>query len=154
MILLLGYKPIRNFCGKNDYFSLARKILLNKDFKNIVFNLNIDIIPYESFQLAEKIYEENIGIFDNDKIKYSKCLKNVIYWIKGVLEFHRDKRFYSMSFYDYDILNKEEQAFCSQMDLLYIKFYQIKYYINTFCFQYKKEAFELMEQYNIKFKSN
>lgn len=143
MLLLLGYAPHSNF------FNLIQKIFLNKDFKNIIVEANKDIIPYKLFQKAEKIYEENIGIFNNDKIKYSKCLKNVINWIKGVLEYHRYKRFYSMSFYDYEILNEIEQSFCKQMDLLEVKLYKIKYYVNEFCNIYKEEAYELMKQYNI-----
>ena len=143
MLLLLGYEPQLNF------FNLIQKLIMNKDFKNILADTDIDVIPYELFQKAEKIYEENIGIFNNDKIKYSKCLKNVINWIKGVLEYHRYKRFYSMSFYDYEILNETEQSFCIQMDLLEVKFYKIKYYVNEFCIIYKEEAYELMKQYNI-----
>jgi len=143
MILLSGYGRHSNF------FNLIQKLIMNKDFKNIIADTDIDVIPYELFQKAEKIYEENIGIFNNDKIKYSKCLKNVINWIKGVLEYHRYKRFYSMSFYDYEILNETEQNFCLQMDLLEVKFYKIKYYVNEFCIVYKEEAYELMKRYNI-----
>ena len=54
-----------------------------------------------------------------------------------------------MSFYDYEILNELEQNFCLQMDLLEVKFYKIKYYVNEFCIVYKEEAYELMKQYNI-----
>jgi hypothetical protein len=80
MLLLLGYEPQSNF------FNLIQKLIMNRDFKNIIVDVDINVIPYELFQKAEKKYEENIDIFNNDKIKYSKCLKNVINWIKGVLE--------------------------------------------------------------------
>ena len=143
MLLLLGYEP------QSNLFNLIQKLIMNKDFKNIIVDADINVIPYDLFQKAEKKYEENIGIFNNDKIKYSKCLKNVINWIKGVLEYHRYKRFYSMSFYDYEILNETEQNFCMQMDLLEVKFYKIRYYVNEFCIFYKEEAYELMKQNNI-----
>jgi len=145
MLLLLGYESNSN----SNFFNLIQKLITNKDFKNIIVDANIDIIPYELFQKAENIFEENIGIFNNDKIKYSKCLKNVICWIKGVLEYHRYKRFYSMSFFDYDILNENEQSFCIQMDMLEVKLYKIKYYVNEFCIIYKEEAYELMKENNI-----
>ena len=67
----------------------------------------------------------------------------------GVIEFHRVIRNYSLSYYDYSILDNDEIIFCQQMDNIILIYYKLLRYANKYCKVYEKNAMELMKSMNI-----
>ena len=68
----------------------------------------------------------------------------MLLWVVGVVEFHRVVRMYSLSTYDYEILDDDEVRFCAEMDGVYLLYYKLKRYVNKFCKKYEKKAQTLL----------
>lgn len=64
-------------------------------------------------------------------------------------EFHRVIRKYSLSSYDFDILNDDEINFCNEMDNIMILYYKLLRYANSYCKNYEKNAQSLMTNMNL-----
>ena len=91
-----------------------------------------------------------------DDIYSEKNIKNIspyfyklVNWILGVLEFHRAIRKYSLSEYDYEILNKDEINFCIKMDNIILLYYKLNRYINKYCQNYENKAKLIMKEMGI-----
>ena len=67
----------------------------------------------------------------------------------GVVEFHRAIRKYSLSSYDYEILEEDEISFCTEMDNILVLYYKLLRYANTYCKKYEKTAQSIMASMNI-----
>ena len=67
----------------------------------------------------------------------------------GVIEFHRVIRNYSLSYYDFSILDNDEIIFCQQMDNIVLIYYKLLRYANKYCKIYEKNALDLMKSMNI-----
>jgi hypothetical protein len=72
-----------------------------------------------------------------------------LFYILGVIEFHRVIRKYSLSYYDHEILEEDEINFCSEMDNILILYYKLLRYANTYCKKYEKFAHSIMASMNI-----
>ena len=89
-------------------------------------------------------------VFSGKKIKnLSPCLAHLISWLMGVIEFHRVVRKYSLSYFDYDILDKEEIKFCGEMDNILLLYYKLLRYANKYCKKYEKNAQGIMKTMDI-----
>ena len=152
LVVLLEGKPrieIKpNGTKEISYFKPAQKLILDKNFIKKMQNLELEIIPNNRFRQVEKLMQEQE--FSNEKMKYfSPCLNHLIFWEMGVVEFHRVVRNYSLSYYDYNILNEDEIVFCQQMDNIILIYYKLLRYANKYCKKYENEATELMKTMNI-----
>ena len=95
------------------------------------------------FSKVEKLMQDQE--FSNERMKYfSPCLNHLICWEMGVIEFHRVIRNYSLSYYDYSILDNNEIIFCQQMDNIVLIYYKLLRYANKYCKTYEKNALELL----------
>ena len=118
-------------------------------------NFELETIPQQRFKNVSKILESQN--FNLERIKQlSPCLHNLLMWVmgilkikKGVIEFHKVIRKYSLSSYDYDILTDEEINFSSEMDNIMLLYYKLLRYANTFCKSYEKIAQQIMVSMNI-----
>ena len=79
----------------------------------------------------------------------SPCFSKLILWVSGVIEFHKVIRKYSLSDYDYDILNKDEINFCIRMDNIILLYYKLNRYIHKFCTKYENKAKLIMKDMDI-----
>jgi hypothetical protein len=110
--------------------------------------MELETIPHMRFRSVEKIIES--PNFNFDKIKQlSPCLYSLISWVIGVIEFHRVIRKYSLSSYDYDILNEDEINFCMEMDNILLLYYKLLRYANTYCKKFEKTAQLIMNAMNL-----
>ena len=100
------------------------------------------------FNKVEKLMQDQE--FSNERMKYfSPCLNHLICWEMGVIEFHRVIRNYSLSYYDFSILDNDEIIFCQQMDNIVLIYYKLLRYANKYCKIYEKNALDLMKSMNI-----
>ena len=67
----------------------------------------------------------------------------------GVVEFHRVIRKYSLSSYDYDVLDEDEINFCNEMDNILILYFKLLRYANSYCKKYEKNAQNIMSGMNL-----
>jgi hypothetical protein len=67
----------------------------------------------------------------------------------GVVEFHRVIRKYSLSQYDFDLLDEDEINFCNEMDNILILYFKLLRYANSFCKKYEKNAQNIMAGMNL-----
>jgi hypothetical protein len=89
-------------------------------------------------------------LFEEKNIKsICPCFYKLTNWVLGVLEFHRAIRKYSLSGYDYDILNKEEINFCNKMDDIILLYFKLNRYINKNCQIYENKAKKIMKEMGI-----
>ena len=133
---------------KINYFKPAQKIIFSKDFIHKIQNLELETIRMSKFSKVEKLMQDQE--FSNERMKYfSPCLNHLICWEMGVIEFHRVIRNYSLSYYDFSILDNEEIIFCQQMDNIVLIYYKLLRYANKYCKTYEKNALELMKSMNI-----
>ena len=151
-LILLGEKPTSNITTdgvKNvSYYNTAKKILFNKNYIKKIKEIELELIPYKTFKKVEKIMNEKF--FSEKKVqKMSPCFYKLINWILGVIEFHRTIRKYSLSDYDYDILNKEEIAFCIKMDNIILLYYKLNRFIMKYCKEYEKKAKLIMKEMSV-----
>ena len=152
LVVLLGGKAKNgyNVDGSRSisYFQPAQKIIYKRDFIRKIQNLELETIPVSKFNQAEKLMQD--PVFSGKKIKnLSPCLAHLISWLMGVIEFHRVVRKYSLSYFDYDILNKEEIKFCGEMDNILLLYYKLLRYANKYCKKYEKNAQEIMKTMDI-----
>ena len=80
---------------------------------------------------------------------YSQSQQHMINWSKGVIEFHKIIRKYSLSVYDYEILNEGEINFCAEMDTIDLLYYKLLRYAAKYCKKYEKRAKIIMNEMNI-----
>ena len=148
LVILLGGKPRTGFKYDGtkiiNYFEPAQKMIYSRDFCKKIQNLGLEIIPSSIFSNAEKLLQD--PTYSGNKVKsLSPCLIHTVSWVMGVIEFHRAVRNYSLSYYDYDILDNKELEFCEQMDRITLLYYSLLRYANTYCKIYEKKAQELMK---------
>ena len=151
-LLILGENPVQNIKSeeaKNSLvYSITKKIVFNPDFIKRIKRLELELLPNKIFKKVEKIMKEDI--YSEKTIKnISPYFNKLINWILGILEFHRSIRKYSLSDYDYDILNKEEINFCIKMDYIILLYYKLNRYINNYCKEYKNKAKIIMKEMGI-----
>ena len=152
LVILLDGKPELSFklngMRKINYFKPAQKIIFSKDFIHKIQNLELETITMSKFNKVEKLMQDQE--FSNERMKYfSPCLNHLICWEMGVIEFHRVIRNFSLSYYDFSILDNEEIIFCQQMDNIVLIYYKLLRYANKYCKAYEKYALELMKSMNI-----
>jgi hypothetical protein len=152
LVILLDGKPNSGFkydgSKKIDYFKPAQKIINSKEFIKKIQNLELETIPIQKFQKVEKLINDKNFINESIKI-LSPCLSHLINWEMGVVEFHRVVRPYSLSYYDYNILDKNEIEFCLQMDNIIVIYYKLLKYTSKYCKECEKDARELMSTMNL-----
>ena len=66
-----------------------------------------------------------------------------------MIEFHRVIRKFTLSSYDYDILNEEEINFCTEMDNILMLYFKLLRYANKYCKRLEKNAQGIMLAMNI-----
>ena len=151
-LLILGEKPIININSEGikniSYYNTAKKILFNPNFIKRIKEIELELLPNKIFKKVEKIMKEDIYSTKIIKNK-SPCFSKLINWILGILEFHRAIRKYSLSDYDYDILNKDEINFCNGMDNIILLYYKLNRYINKYCPKYENKAKLIMKDMGI-----
>ena len=152
LVILLDGKPELSFTingiRKISYFKPAQKIIFSKDFIHKIQNLELETITMSKFNKVEKLMQDQE--FSNERMKYfSPCLNHLICWEMGVIEFHRVIRNYSLSYYDFSILDNDEIIFCQQMDNIVLIYYKLLRYANKYCKIYEKNALDLMKSMNI-----
>ena len=152
LVILLDGKPDLRFklngLREISYFKPAQKLIFSKDFIHKIQNLELETITLNKFNKVEKLMQDQE--FSNERMRYfSPCLNHLICWEMGVVEFHRVIRNYSLSYYDYSILDNDEIIFCQQMDNIILIYYKLLRYANKYCKVYEKNATELMKSMNI-----
>ena len=151
-LILLGEGPVENIKAdgtkKISYYETAKNLLFKPDFIKRIRNLELETIPYNVFTLVEKKLKEETFIPKNIK-NLSPCFSKLILWVSGVIEFHRVIRKYSLSEYDYEILDQDEITFCMEMDSIILLYYKLLRYANKYCKDYENVAKEIMIEMNI-----
>ena len=154
LVVLFGGKPKTgyNIDGSRsiNYFIPAQKIIYKRDFARKLHGLELETIPLHRFNQVEKLMQD--PVYNEDKIRsLSPCLYHLMYWLMGVVEFHRVFRKYSLSYYDYELLEKEEIEFCVEMDNLLLLYYKLMRYVNKYCKKYEKTANEMIKSIDLQF---
>ena len=151
-LILLGEGPVENIKAdgtkKISYYETAKNLLFKPDFIKRIRNLELETIPYNVFTLVDKKLKEETFIPKNIK-NLSPCFSKLILWVSGVIEFHRVIRKYSLSEYDYEILDQDEITFCMEMDSIILLYYKLLRYANKYCKDYENVAKEIMIEMNI-----
>ena len=148
LVILFGEKPKckYKFDGTKEvsYFEPAQKILYQRNFYKLIQNLSLDTISAENFYAAEKLLQE--PNFSGSRVSaLSPSLIHIVSWIMGVIEYHRTARMYSLSYYDYDILDQKEIEFCEQMDGISLLYYNLQKFALKYCKKYEDNALSLMQ---------
>jgi len=151
-LILIGEGPV-NYVGadgikKTSYFQAAKNILFKPDFIKRLRNLELETIPYKVFTIVEQKLKEDTFVPKNIQ-NLSPCFSKLILWVSGVIEFHKVIRKYSLSDYDYDILEQDEIQFCMEMDNIILLYYKLLRYANKYCKEYENIAKEIMKEMNI-----
>ena len=151
-LILLGEGPVEYIKAdgskKISYYDSAKNLLFKPDFIKRIRDLELETIPYNIFVAVEKKLKEET--FEPKNIKnLSPCFSKLILWVSGVIEFHRVIRKYSLSEYDYDILDQDEITFCMEMDSIILLYYKLLRYANKYCKEYENTAKTLMNEMNI-----
>ena len=151
-LILLGEGPVERIkpdgTKKISYYETAKNLLFKPDFIKRIRNLELETIPYNIFTLVEKKLKEDTFIPKNIK-NLSPCFSKLILWVSGVIEFHRVIRKYSLSEYDYEILDQDEITFCMEMDSIILLYYKLLRYANKYCKDYEDIAKNIMNEMNI-----
>ena len=151
-LILLGEGPVERIkpdgTRKISYYETAKNLLFKPDFIKRIRNLELETIPYNIFTLVEKKLKEDTFIPKNIK-NLSPCFSKLILWVSGVIEFHRVIRKYSLSEYDYEILDQDEITFCMEMDSIILLYYKLLRYANKYCKDYEDIAKNIMNEMNI-----
>ena len=131
-----------------DFFTAGKQLLYNQDVINIMKKFDLDNINYKIFKQIEKIMQNDA--FSNESIiNYSPCLINLIKFEFGVIEYFKSIRKYSLSIYDYHILNDEEIEFCKKINESLDMYYKIKNYTFNKCQLYHSKAIKLLKQIDL-----
>ena len=151
-LILLGEGPV-TYMGsdgvkKISYYQAAKNILFKPDFIKRIRNLELETIPYKVFTVVEQKLKEDTFMPKNIQ-NLSPCFSKLILWVSGVIEFHKVIRKYSLSDYDYDILEQDEIQFCMEMDNIILLYYKLLRYSNKFCKEYENIAKRIMKEMNI-----
>ena len=151
-LTLLGEGPVEYIKAdgtkKVSYYDSAKNLLFKPDFIKKIRDIELETLPYNVFIAVEKKLKEDT--FEPKNIKnLSPCFSKLILWVSGVLEFHRVIRKYSLSEYDYDILEQDEITFCMEMDSIILLYYKLLRYANKYCKEYESTAKALMNEMNI-----
>ena len=128
-----------------DFFSVGKNLIYRKDFINIIQNMDIDSLNYETFRKIEKIFQNEAFSLDKLNKLYSPCLINLIYLEMGVMEYFRAIRKYCLNFYDYYILEEDEKYFCKRMDDILKIYYIIKNYAFNKCQEYHQKSINYLK---------
>ena len=151
-LILLGEGPVENIKAdgtkKISYYETAKNLLFKPDFIKRIRNLELETIPYNIFTAVEKKLKEDTFIPKNIK-NLSPCFSKLILWVSGVIEFHRVIRKYSLSEYDYEILDQDEITFCMEMDGIILLYYKLLRYANKYCKEYENIAKTILNEMNI-----
>ena len=151
-LIILGEGPVEYIqpdgTKKVSYYEAAKNLLFKPDFIKRIRGLELETIPYDIFTSVEKKLKEDTFTPQNIK-NLSPCFSKLILWISGVIEFHRVIRKYSLSEYDYDILDQEEITFCMEMDSIILLYYKLLRYANNYCKDYESDAKTIMNEMNI-----
>jgi len=151
-LLLLGEKPTSSIGSDGmkiiSFYPIAKKVLFNPNFIKRIKEIELELIPYSIFKIVEKAMKDKF--FSEKKIQnINSCFNKLINWIFGVLEFHKAIRKYTLSDYDYDILNKDEINFCIKMDNIILLYYKLNRYITKYCKDYENKSKMLMKKMGI-----
>ena len=151
-LLLLREKPV-TYVGadgsrKISYYETAKDVLFKPDFIKRIRLLELETIPYNVFNLVEQQLKDEIFMPKNIQ-NLSPCFSKLILWVSGVIEFHKVIRKYSLSDYDFDILEQDEIAFCMEMDNIILLYYKLLRYANKYCKEYENISKALMKEMNI-----
>ena len=151
-LILLGEGP-KTYVGadgskKTSYYETAKSILFKSDFIKRIRFLELETIPYNVFSSVEQKLKEETFMPQNIK-NLSPCFSKLILWVSGVIEFHKVIRKYSLSDYDYDILDQDEISFCMEMDNIILLYYKLLRYANKYCKEYENIAKSIMKEMNI-----
>ena len=111
-------------------------------------HLELETIPYKVFTVVEQKLKEDTFVPKNIQ-NLSPCFSKLILWVSGVIEFHKVIRKYSLSDYDYDILEQDEIQFCMEMDNIILLYYKLLRYANKYCKEYENIAKGIMKEMNI-----
>ena len=151
-LIILGEGPVEYIqpdgTKKVSYYEAAKNLLFKPDFIKRIRGLELETIPYDIFTSVEKKLKEDTFTPQNIK-NLSPCFSKLILWVSGVIEFHRVIRKYSLSEYDYDILDQEEITFCMEMDSIILLYYKLLRYANNYCKDYESDAKTIMNEMNI-----
>ena len=151
-LILLGEGPV-TFVGadgikKTSYYQAAKNVLFKPDFIKRLRHLELETIPYKVFTIVEQKLKEDTFVPKNIQ-NLSPCFSKLILWVSGVIEFHKVIRKYSLSDYDYDILEQDEIQFCMEMDNIILLYYKLLRYANKYCKEYENFAKGIMKEMNI-----
>ena len=151
-LCLLGERPV-TYIGpdggkKISYYETAKNVLFKPDFIKRIRLLELETIPYNIFNSVEQKLKEDTFLPKNIK-NLSPCFSKLILWVSGVIEFHKVIRKYSLSDYDYDILSKDEIAFCMEMDNIILLYYKLLRYATKYCKEYENISKAIMREMNI-----
>ena len=131
-----------------SFYPIAKKVLFNPNFIKRIKEIELELIPYSIFKIVEKAMKDKF--FSEKKIQnINSCFNKLINWIFAVLEFHKAIRKYTLSDYDYDILNKDEINFCIKMDNIILLYYKLNRYITKYCKDYENKSKMLMKKMGI-----
>jgi len=129
-------------------YETAKNVLFKPDFIKRIRLLELETIPYSIFSIVEQKLKDEIFLPKNIK-NLSPCFSKLILWVSGVIEFHKVIRKYSLSDYDYDILEQDEIAFCMEMDNIILLYYKLLRYATKYCKEYENIAKTIMKEMNI-----
>ena len=131
-----------------SYYETAKKVLFRPGFIKRIRDMELETIQNERFHLVVKTMEN--PVFSPEKMKsLSPCLAHLVSWVNGVVEFHRVIRKYSLSSYDFEILDENEINFCREMDKIILLYYKLLRYATKYCKNYEKDAQDIMNEMNI-----
>ena len=152
LLILLGEKAQSSIKPDGtkvvSYYQTAKSVLFKPGFIRRIRDMELETIPNDRFRMVEKTLENKV--FSQEKTKsFSPCLLHMIYWVNGVIEFHRVIRKYSLSEYDYEILDENEINFCREMDNIVLLYYKLLRYATKYCKKNEKEAQEIMSKMNL-----
>ena len=131
-----------------DFYTPGKQLLYNKDVINIIKKLDLDNINYKIYTQVEKIMQ-NDAFYNDNLIKYSPCLINLIKFEFGVIEYFKSIKKYSLNIYDYHILNNEEIEFCKKINESLDMYYKIKNYTFNKCQLYHSQAIKLLKKIDL-----
>jgi len=151
-LMLLEEKPISNINSNGikelSFYRTAQKVLFKNNFIKRIREIELELIPHKLFKKVESLMKDKL--FEEKNIKnICPCFDKLTNWILGVLEFHRSIRKYSLSDYDYDILNNDEINFCNKMDDIILLYFKLNRYINKYCQIYEDKAQKIMKEMGI-----
>ena len=148
-LMLLEEKPVSNINSNGikelSFYRTAKKVLFKNNFIKRIREIELELLPHKLFKKVESLMKDKL--FEEKNIKsICPCFYKLTNWVLGVLEFHRAIRKYSLSGYDYDILNKEEINFCKKMDDIILLYFKLNRYINKNCQVYENKAKKIMKE--------